>query len=242
MNECVISKGECGYCGIRKNKNGKLSAEGVLKGNFSFFFDNLPTNCVSYQVCAGCTGAGYPRFSCCPSCELQNKSMGVFLNSCSFNCAFCQNYNFLENIKLTKFQNSKVLVNSIKKDVSCVCFFGGDPSTQLPFTVKVANESLAENKGRILRFCWETNGTMNEKLLDEILGISLKTGGCVKFDIKMFDERLSIALTGITNKRTLSNFARAAKWFEMRKTPPLVTASTLLIPCYIEETEVKNIS
>jgi len=71
--------------------------------------------------------------------------------------------------------------------------------------------------------------------------LSLKSGGCVKFDLKTFDERLNLSLCGITNKRTLENFAYVAKLIDERRNPPLLVASTLLIPGYIDEEEVGKI-
>jgi pyruvate formate lyase activating enzyme len=53
---------------------------------------------------------------------------------------------------------------------------------------------------------------------------------------------LHIALTGITNRKTLDNFARAAKELSRRPAPPLLVASTLLVPGYIDEQEVASIA
>ncbi|MDH3383809.1 MAG: radical SAM protein, partial [Deltaproteobacteria bacterium] len=66
--------------------------------------------------------------------------------------------------------------------------------------------------------------------------------GCIKFDLKAWDESLHIALTGITNRRTLSNFVRAAKELARRPIPPLLVASTLLVPGYVDEQEVGNMA
>jgi pyruvate formate lyase activating enzyme len=52
---------------------------------------------------------------------------------------------------------------------------------------------------------------MRPDLLDEMMELALDSGGCVKFDLKARNFSLHRALTGITNKRTLENFARAAK-------------------------------
>ena len=63
VNECQIPLGKTGYCGLRKNENGKLMDGGREDGNLSWYYDGLPTNCVSDWVCAGGTGCGYPDFS-----------------------------------------------------------------------------------------------------------------------------------------------------------------------------------
>jgi len=61
-----------------------------------------------------------------------------------------------------------------------------------------------------VRVCWETNGTTHPKLLERAIEHSLRTGGCIKFDLKALDEGLHRALTGIPNQRILENFRRAA--------------------------------
>jgi pyruvate formate lyase activating enzyme len=93
-----------------------------------------------------------------------------------------------------------------------------------------------------VRVCWETNGTMHPRLLDRAVQYSLDTGGCVKFDLKAFDEELHRALTGISNRRTLENFARAARRFGERLDLPLVIASTLLVPGYVDADQVGKIA
>jgi len=41
---------------------------------------------------------------------------------------------------------------------------------------------------------------MPPRLLDAALQLSLDTGGCLKFDLKAFDNPLHLALTGIANQ------------------------------------------
>ncbi len=83
---------------------------------------------------------------------------------------------------------------------------------------------------------------MHPKLLEKMMEISLISGGCVKFDLKAFDERLNLALCGITNKRTLENFALASSYVRKRREPPILIASTLLVPGYIDSKEVFDIA
>jgi pyruvate formate lyase activating enzyme len=78
--------------------------------------------------------------------------------------------------------------------------------------------------------------------MDRALDLSLSTGGCVKFDLKAYDDDLFRALTGASNRRTLDNFARAAARFDERPTPPPVVASTLLVPGYVNAEEVGRIA
>jgi pyruvate formate lyase activating enzyme len=75
-----------------------------------------------------------------------------------------------------------------------------------------------------------------------MVSLSLNSGGCIKFDIKAWSESLHIALCGVSNERTRENFESVAKWVSERPEPPLLIASTLLVPGYIDEEEVRNIS
>jgi pyruvate formate lyase activating enzyme len=120
----------------------------------------------------------------------------------------------------------------------CVCYFGGDPASQMPHAL--ASARALARRGVVV--CWETAGSSHPRLLDQALELSLQTGGCVKFDLKAFDERLHIALTGVSNRRTLENFGRAAARFGARPDPPLVIASTLLVPGYVGADEVGRIA
>jgi pyruvate formate lyase activating enzyme len=101
-----------------------------------------------------------------------------------------------------------------------------------------ASKILAE-KG--LRICWETNGMMNPKYLEKAMDYSVLTGGCIKFDLKAFDDKLHQALTGISNKPVKSNFQRAVER-SLQRSLPLVTASTLLVPGYVDAEEVYRIA
>jgi pyruvate formate lyase activating enzyme len=90
--------------------------------------------------------------------------------------------------------------------------------------------------------CWETNGSMHPRLLDRAVDLSLRSGGCIKFDLKARDDNLHYALTGVSNRRTLDNFQRAAQHIADRPDPPLLVASTLLVPGYVDADEVGQIA
>jgi pyruvate formate lyase activating enzyme len=83
---------------------------------------------------------------------------------------------------------------------------------------------------------------MHPRLLDAALRYSLETGGCIKFDLKAWDEDLHFLLTGISNRRTLENFERAARRFGERPEPPPVVASTLLVPGYVDSEQVSKLA
>ena len=72
--------------------------------------------------------------------------------------------------------------------------------------------------------------------------LSYQSFGIVKFDLKAFDERIHIALTGISNKQILKNFKVVYEIGKDRREVPLLIASTLLVPGYVEEDEVRKIA
>jgi len=242
VNECRIPAGEIGFCGLRKNKGGKLTGVSPSQGNLSWYHDSLPTNCVADWVCPGGSGAGFPKYAHKTGPEYGYSNLAVFFQACSFNCLFCQNWHFREEVLNPQRKNVQELVDSVDKMTSCICYFGGDPSAQLPFAIKASKLAVEKSRERMLRICWETNGTMNKGLLEEVIKLSLESGGCIKFDLKAWNENLNIALTGVTNKRTLENFSLVAERIKERPEPPLLIASTLLIPGYIDEKEIRNIA
>jgi pyruvate formate lyase activating enzyme len=242
VNQCRIPENETGYCGLRRNEGGRIRGVSSEKGKLSWYHDPLPTNCVGDWVCPGGTGAGYPKYAYCQGPETGYKNLAVFFHACSFNCLFCQNWQFKYETFKPYTASVHDLVSDVDERTSCICYFGGDPTPQLPFSLKASELALEENKGRILRICWETNGSMHERLLDKMMGMALSSGGCIKFDLKAWDENLHIALTGITNKRTIENFIRAGKRIKERPAPPPLLASTLLVPGYIDEEEIRGIA
>jgi pyruvate formate lyase activating enzyme len=122
------------------------------------------------------------------------------------------------------------------KDARCICYFGGTPEPQLPFLLRVTKKILENVK---LKICWEWNGTGNPDIVRKAAEYSYTTNGTIKFDLKSFDHNLHMCLTGRSNKRTLDNFQRIAQEYKKRD---LLTATTLLIPGYIDEAEVEKIA
>ncbi|UCE79090.1 MAG: radical SAM protein [Nitrospiraceae bacterium] len=242
VNECRIPEGKAGFCGIRKNINGRLVGGSPDKGRFSWYFDLLPTNCVADWVCPGGTGCGYPEYAYNAGPEYGFKNLAVFFQACSFNCLFCQNWHFKQELLTSPERSVQELVSVIDEKTSCICYFGGDPTPQLPLALKASQLACEQKKNRILRICWETNGSMNSALLDEMIELALSTGGSIKFDLKAWDENLHIALTGITNKRTKDNFIHTEERMRTRAIPPPLLANTLLVPGYIDEQEIRKIA
>jgi pyruvate formate lyase activating enzyme len=239
-NACRIGEGRVGYCGIRSNKGGKITG-GTAKANVEWYHDPLPTNCVADWVCPGGTGAGYPQFAYSPGPEYGFTNLAVFYNGCSFNCLYCQNWHFRERVYKGASVPADELAGFVDEDTSCICYFGGDPTPHLVHSINTAKKAM-QRGNRIVRICWETNGSMNPKLLSKAIDIALESGGCIKFDLKAWTVNLHVALCGASNERTLDNFRMAARHFGKRPEVPLLLASTLLVPGYIDAEEVFRIA
>ncbi len=241
-NKCMIGEGKTGYCGIRKVENGKIRGGRPHEGNFYHYNDPLPTNCVGSFACPAGTGAGYPKYARTLGPEYGFENLAVYYNACSFNCLYCQNFRFKEYTFSAERTTAKQLADAVSKKTSCICYFGGDPSPQILHAIKSAKLATENAGGKPLRICWETNGAMSPKYLTKIAELSLKSGGCIKFDLKAWHEGLHMALCGVSNKQTLENFRELAKLIPKRPQPPLLIASTLLIPGYVDYKEVEAIA
>lgn len=246
-HHCVMGEGELGYCGLRMGRGDRLvHLAGIPKrGLLHWYRDPLPTNCVGMPFCAGQKQRGY-------------HNLAVFYGSCSFNCLFCQNWHYrdllpgreeVEAVRRSATRNPDFLSSQHAISVDelaavantrtfCVCYFGGDPASQMPHALASATK-LAEQKVTI---CWETSGAVNPHLMNRAIELSLGTNGTVKFDLKAYNEDLHIALTGISNRQTLENFDQAARRFDERPELPLVIASTLLVPGYVDAEEIGHIA
>ncbi|UCG36854.1 MAG: radical SAM protein [Candidatus Bathyarchaeota archaeon] len=247
-NECVIGFGQKGYCGLVENEQGKLLRHGgtAEKGVLQWYYDPLPTNCVSWWVCPGCTGSGYPRYAHKPEAETGYSNLAVFYGSCSADCLFCQNWHYRKLAEKHQANlSARELASKVYKEISCICFFGGDPSTQMPHAIRTSEMALtkAMEEKQLLRICWETNGLMLPTYADQAAKLSLKTGGNIKFDIKTWNPNLNVALCGTPNQPVLNNFRKLGqKYRNQRHGLPLLTASTLLTPGYVDVDEVTNIA
>jgi len=231
---------------LRKTEKAKIHSK--LDTNYEavgiFYFDPLPTNCVADWVCPASTGAGYPKYAYSPKTEYGYRNLAVFFGTCSFDCLYCQNSSYREMALTGKpLFNVKDITQILDDKSACICFFGGDPSPQMSFALSAARSAIKEKKNRILRICWETNGNIHPRYINEMAKISLSSGGIIKFDLKAWDEKLHRILTSVSNRQTLKNFKYIYEhYFDKRSEPPLLVASTLMVPGYVEKDEVEKIA
>ncbi|MCX7816358.1 MAG: radical SAM protein [Syntrophales bacterium] len=244
-NRCCIELGKRGFCGLKENRDNRLAviAGDSRKGLVTWYHDPLPTNCVADWVCPAGSQSGYPDYSYTPNKECGYTNLAVFFGGCSFDCLFCQNRSYhAMAVEPSELHTPEELVDAITERTACLCFFGGDPSPQMPFALEVCRLAIRKKRGRILRLCWETNGNIHETFIDEMAELSLISGGCIKFDLKAINENLHRTLSGVSNKKTMDNFAYLAKFIPKRPDPPFLVASTLLVPGYVGVEEVAGIA
>lgn len=242
IHECSIPEGEKGYCGLRKTVSGTIKGGRPHEGSLSWYHDPLPTNCVADWVCPGGTGCGYPRYSKKRGPEIGYLNLAVFYHACSFNCLYCQNHHFKELTGRGGPLSSKELAQAVNERTTCICFFGGDPTPQVLHAIKASKLAMRIRGEDILRICWETNGAVREPFLTQMAKLSMASGGCIKVDLKAWDQRVHMALCGVSNRQTLETIRKLAKLFSERPEPPFLVVSTLLVPGYVDEEEVAAIA
>jgi pyruvate formate lyase activating enzyme len=226
--DCRIGEGERGYCGLRAARRGRLVhlAGTPRRGLLRFSRDPLPAGCVAAWSCAG-------------SARLGEHNLAVFYESCSNDCLFCQSWEFrATRVEERECLAAGELAAAANRATFCVCFSGGEPASQM----KHALAGAAQLARRGVVVCWETAGASSPRHIDRAVRLSLGTGGRVKFDLKAYDENLHVALTGFSNRQALESFARAARRAPERRQPPLVVASTLLVPGYVDAEEVHKLA
>ncbi len=243
FHRCRMGEEDRGYCGIRTGAEADFRESGRSRALVSHYYDPLPTNCVADWVCSGGTGCGYPTFSHENGPEAGFYNLAVFFEACNLNCLYCQNWNFKRRQrKKNNWLSTGDLAGAVSDSTSCICFFGGDPVPQIPYALRAAKEARERAGGRILRICWETNGSMHPAWLKRMARTSLESGGCIKMDLKAWNPYIHRALCGWDNKHILENFERLARWVPLRLNPPLLIASTLLVPDYVGEEEVHGLA
>ncbi|MEM4444552.1 MAG: radical SAM protein [Thermofilum sp.] len=243
---CEIPEGGVGYCGLVRNEEGRLVnlAGAPRTGILEYYYDPHPTNCVAFWFCPGATGLGYPKWAVSPGCEDGYANLAVFYGACNSNCLFCQNwfYRRLLSSRSPRVSAEELVEAALRRPTTCVCFFGGDPSPQVSHALRVASLLRERFKGRVMRVCWESNGHFSARVFSAVLKTSLESGGIVKFDLKAWTPSIYKALTGRDVGAVLENAKRAMELARERPEVPLFTASTLLVPGYVDVEEVRAIA
>jgi pyruvate formate lyase activating enzyme len=222
---CRLLEAQTGYCGVRKNSKGTIVSVAQPSGALaSYYLDPLPTNCCASWFCKGSSEKGY--------------NLAVFFYGCNFNCLFCQNSSHKQTASAPSVTLQELLEAALNPAVRCVCFFGGSPEPQLEFALEFS-EMLLEQSKNSKHICWEWNGCGNPQLVRQAARLSALSGGTVKFDLKAFSKNTALALCGVDNTRSFKNFAMISADYKEQN---ILTATTLLVPYYVDEDEVENMA
>jgi pyruvate formate lyase activating enzyme len=244
---CSLGINETSWCGLKRNKEGRFHCLfSTNSGLMSYYLDPHITNCCNIEFCPAGSGCGYPQYAYRPKSELGYYNLALFLHGCSFNCLFCQNWQH-KIISSSKKVSKEELINFTlnHKKISCWCWFGGSIEPQLPFVISASREMLKrKNKNQILRICVEWNGDGHPKLVEKLAEIVYKSGGNIKFDFKAWNQNLHQALTGRKNSNVLNNIKLVYEKLEKNndRNVPMLGISTLLVPYYLDKSEIENIS
>ena len=245
-HECRIGVGEVGYCGLRRNVEGRFVSEvSTEKAFLHAYLDPQVTNCCAAWFCPAGTGAGYPKHAYRDGPERGYYNLALFFYGCNFNCLFCQNISHKQLEIAEETTVDKLVRTTVSNErISCWCFFGGSPEPQLPFTINASKQMMESLPAdRILRICFEWNGCGNPRLVERAAEIALKNGGNLKFDLKCFNPNLSLALSGVENTSAYENFKTIYnQFYNQRSDLPVLTATTLLVPGYTDAQEVDAIA
>lgn len=248
---CILAPSSRGYCSIRvyTGKELKHTVENNDVAIGLYYYDPHPTNCVAFPVCPAITGRGYPQYALYPEGERGYYNIAVFMGGCNLDCLYCQNWEYRSmSVKGKPKLSLSDLVKAVNYKTTCVCFFGGDPGPWSTFTLKAAEKMIEKAREiglRVFRICWETNGLWNPLLFKKAVEQSLVTGGIVKIDFKAWSPEVYHALTGVEPQHVeiiKENIRYTAKRFDERREPPLLVISTLLVPGYIDEYEIDQMT
>lgn len=245
-NECVLENGERGFCGVRgRMEDGKLRhALGKDQAYIHTYLDPMPTNCCAAWFCPGCTGSGYPKYAVSRGTEYGHFNLASFFYGCNFSCLGCQNSSHKRIKEAPTLSGDQFVKKTRNPKITCVCWFGGSPEPHLPWALKTGRRVLEDSRdnGKVMRICYEWNGG-GGPLAKRAVEQSLISGGIVKFDLKTFSPHLSEILSGVSNKRTYENFKTCYdKFYEERPEVPVLTATTLLVPSFVDTLEVEEIA
>ncbi|NPA05405.1 MAG: radical SAM protein [Crenarchaeota archaeon] len=252
VNRCRPGRGAPGFCGVWFSGRGGGLAPRTRGLMCTWYLDPHPTNCVATPVCPAATSEGYPEYTFTRGVERGYYNLAVFMLGCNLDCLFCQN---IEHKTLLALGPPREYIHGVDElveaamdpRVTCICFFGGDPTPHMPLLLR-ASRRILEEAAAPKRICWETNGLASEPLMREAARLSLESGGIVKVDWKAWSPEIYSVLTGVDGEAATRALKRNTAlivdmWHSSgRRSPPLLVVSMLLVPGYVDEEEVYGVA
>ncbi|MBT9175339.1 MAG: Pyruvate formate-lyase 1-activating enzyme [candidate division WS2 bacterium] len=194
FRNCIIDKGERGYCGVRKNIEGILYT--LVYGEAA----GIQIDPIELE----------PIYHLLPG----HRNLAIFTAGCNFRCNFCQNWHIStrtpEEIKSLDLSPRKVVELAIEKNCKSISFTINEPTIFYEYMLETAK--LAQARG--LKTLFHTNGAINTKPLKELLMymdavcVDLKAFTTEFYQITSFSE-LEPVLT------TLKTIKESGVWFEI---------------------------
>ena len=223
QHHCIIPENGFGFCGVRKNENGKIKL--IVYGKpCSVNLDPIEKK---------------PLFHYLPT----SKTMSIGFFGCNFKCDFCQNFD-ITTIRSTNAQESSVLLKEVspkkfvgfakKEGAKSVAITYNEPAITVEYNLDVFLE--AKKKENSLGTVYVSNGYESE---EQIKALTKGKGllDAINIDLKSFDDGFykkicGASLEGVLN--SIKSFHKAGVWVEL---------TTLLIPNNNDsEQEIKQIA
>jgi len=216
---CIIKDGDRGFCGVRKNENGKLILL-VYGKAIAINVDPIEKK---------------PLFHFLPG----SNALSFGTVGCNFECSFCQNWTISQAPKEKFFWHgenigkewlpAKIITDALKQDCQSIAYTYNEPTVFLEYaldTMKLAHEVKLKN-------IWVSNGYMSP----ETLSLILPYLDAINIDLKSFSEKFYQEYCGAKFLPVLENIKKIKKagvWLEL---------TTLLIPNLNDSTpELKKIA
>jgi len=192
--ECIIPEGKMGFCKVRKNIKGKLTAV-VYSRPCSIQIDPIEKK---------------PLFHFLPG----HKSFSIGTTGCNLACKHCQNYTtsqaYPEEFLGYDLTPEKAVSEAIKNDCKSIAYTYNEPSIFYEYvfdTAKIARQSKLKN-------VMVTNGFINPEPFKQLY----KYIDGANVDLKAFDDKFYREITTAWLEpvlTTLKNLKKTNTWFEI---------------------------
>jgi len=182
-NNCEISSGGFGLCGVRGNKGGK----GIIP--FYGFITALAVDPIEKK----------PLYHFKPGTNI----LSLGFAGCNLRCPFCQNYHISQNIDISGdwMKSGEIISTALRKNTPSIAYTYSEPLIHIEYILDCM--MLAQKQG--IANVLVTNGSINKKAAAKVL----KYADAVNVDLKSFSEdTYKNSLGG--NLQTVLNFIELA--------------------------------
>lgn len=203
---CIINNGKFGFCGVRKNIEGKLY--------FMSYAQAIAENVDPIEK--------KPLFDFLPN----TKTLTIATVGCNFCCQWCQNADISQVTKINRSSTvystgfelfpEKIITDAFLNNCPSISYSYTEPTIFLEYALDTMK--LAQQKG--LKNIWVSNGFMSRETLKLILPYL----DAINIDLKSFDDMIYQKFTGAHLKPILENIRK------MKRAKVHLEITTLVIP------------